>query len=230
MESLQELDARICLSLDKRKEEWQSLFLEFEKIGCDFEQFICGNGNILPNSLYDRVDTTPPSRSSSRHHRTKTWRRNPGSWNAFQCYIQILVAAIEQDYNAIGIFEDDVRFNTDIHKYFHHITTTYPDWDMIYFGYNNHDKRKPTQELDRHTKKLTGGAVCWHAIAINNQNNIFYSLINMDQFGPIDLMCAKQIQSRYNCYGCSKVMATQAKGFSYCENKFVNYTRKINND
>ncbi len=143
-------------------------------------------------------------------------RWNVGAYGLVLTTINILEEAIENNYENILIFEDDIEFH---HMFRHLITkmldTMPPYWDIFFLGVT---KTIPQAPYNHHINKLYGGVSC-HAYAINKHMYKTY-LDLLKQFNnPIDVY-TNYIAAKYsNTYTLYPNMVYQYSGYSNIEGK-----------
>lgn len=205
-------DRVVCLNIDKRLDQQQRIRDEFHDHGLTVEFFVAGDGKTA--SHYDRVDTDPPPRSGY-----PAWMNRPNSWNAFQCFRQIVEKAKVDGVSTLLLLEDDATPTTDFAGVFPLAYFELPaDWDMFYLGANYAFAR--TEMAGKYLLRMHGGG-CWHAVCL--RYTVFDAVLDLPMDGPIDGMCEKYILPKYKCFGCWPNVVVTLPGYSHCEGRNVDY-------
>jgi GR25 family glycosyltransferase involved in LPS biosynthesis len=208
----------VCLSLDKRFAERVRISTEFAAHDMKVNFFTAGDGKTLPVEQYDRIDTVPPP---SRYG-YPAWVNRPNSYNAFQCFREIITKAKQEKVHTLLILEDDVTLSNQFYPVLTlasiQLQQYDPAWDMLYLGANH--TFWPTKVINANLLKLNG-SVCWHAVAL--KHTVFDRILALPSVAPIDEMCGKHIHPVSACYAVWPNIALTKPGFSYCEGTQVDY-------
>lgn len=218
---LTDFDKLVCLGIDKRINEHYTLRKQFEERNAHLNIFLAGDGLTRPAWEYDRIDTEPPVRRGY-----PAWAHRPNSWNAFQCFRQIITRAKEEGVQTLGIFEDDCRlldnFDGVLNAAGKELEELDVKWDMLYLGANH--TFSVTKEISPHLLKLNGSG-CWHAVILNNEHgSVFDEVLALPANAPIDQMCGQMLHPKLDCYAVWPTVAIQKSGYSHCEGSEQDYS------
>ena len=135
-------------------------------------------------------------------------------------HAKIFKDAIDNGYDRILIFEDDVQFFPNASKNIKNsLEELPPKWDMFYLGANL--DAYSAYEISPHIAKLEG-AFATHAYAV--RRNLFQVLwdINADMSTVHnDVVYANEIHNRYQCYLAMPLIAGQRESYSDIEKKVM---------
>lgn len=138
----------------------------------------------------------------------------------------IFTDALLNNYEAIAVFEDDVKFSPDAIEVFNDAAKQLPeDWQMFYLGANTR------QQLDKVNSRIYKLVNAWTTHAIIYKRSAIEYIVANYKFPEIikesndvfDEWLRSTAQNQLKCYICKPIIATQAEGFSDLENKDVNY-------
>ena len=132
---LNDIKQAICITFDKRIQEFPRIQSEWANFGITVERFLCGDGSL--NEKYNYVDTNdlPPIYSDGIQY--TTWYKRPNAYNVWKCHQQILNEFVHNHYRGyILLLEDDAEMQTDfgiILNYIEHYLHKYPP-HILNFG------------------------------------------------------------------------------------------------
>lgn len=202
-----------CLCLDRRIDQVLKLEPQWAARGIKVERFMTGDGKMLDAAEYNLIDQ--PNKTG----------RYKFSYNMRE----IISRAKKDNLKNILILEDDCRLLDGFDSLFEY-TISYMNensikWDLLYLG-ANHTWAK-TEEISPTLLKCHGGTYTTHAYALNNENKIFDTILNIDfdlEATPFDLILATVIQPNNNCYALWPNLAIQEPCYSYINNSHADYT------
>ena len=198
--NLNYVDKIYCVNLDRRLDRWEETKVEMKRLGLEDRVF-----------RYSAVDGKLVENKS---------KLLPGEYGLIVTHINILNEAIENGYENILIFEDDVEFINDfidIDKYFEKVPN---DWDIIYLGGNHIQRPRPLNDrISRVTKTYTT-----HAMLVNRK--CFKNLVDeLSKFSAqLDVIYTNL---RLKLYTCTPSIATQRVSFSDIQGYNADYTKYI---
>jgi hypothetical protein len=141
-----------------------------------------------------------------------------GARGLFETMKNLLSTCIHEKYRRILVFEDDIAFVDDPHKYMpwmiDQLDQVKPDWHLFYLGANTH---KPLQRVAPNIL-LAQACRATHALAYSAAG-MRLCLQHMHFFHqPIDEIWEHRIQPLGKSFCSFPLLATQADGFSdICE-------------
>jgi len=119
--------------------------------------------------------------------------------------------AIEQKYENILVFEDDVLFlDEDVNGVMDKVVEQLPkDYRLLFLGaqYSNGFTHFQSPNLLPVTKAFATHATCYSVLAIKE-------ILSLGMHYPIDNWMVTDIQTRGRCYGTYPLLATQRAGYS----------------
>lgn len=234
-------DKVVCLVVDKRIADWPQTREECLKRDLPVEPFFCGNGKDLTLGMYNHIDIIPPERPRTSY---PAFRDKPNSYNAFLCFKKIIQGAV--DHNKVVaemeavvnkplvplkkienllLFEDDLLFKDN---YAHILSsakqqlTGHKPFDILYLGANH--KFAKTERISPNLLKVDGSG-CFHAVCL--RDTVFQAILDLEIINPIDGEVARLLHKRFNCLSINPSIVGQKSGFSYCENRNVDYSDLI---
>ncbi len=185
------------LNLDRRQDRLEKVVRQTKKLGIEFERFSAVDGKKEPHlSEYQEYSRQPLVDVPLQQPFISTWKEfytspntsiitkvafvenknkakaiaSPGAWGYLKSYIEILTEAINNDYESILVFDDDVIVHNDFNQLFSQIYKQLPDnWMILQLGalqYNWGD-----DWINWQTKNLyscNGSSVGSHAVAIHS--------------------------------------------------------------
>lgn len=131
----------------------------------------------------------------------------------------IFTNSLDNNYESIMIFEDDVKFLEDPTNTMKKAMFQLPkDWMQLYMGVN-----PASAGLWKYSDNLLGirGGFSAHAVAYSK--SCMQKLSEMDLSAPIDLMYAKEIHPIGLSFVTKPFLASQRAGYSYIEKRETNY-------
>ena len=133
-----------------------------------------------------------------------------------ESHLHLIRNAIENNFEKILIFEDDVKFIRSIKD----LKEPPNDWNMIYLGGTVH------RIMDTKNKNYTR-VQTWttHAYFINLTDKKFVNkLLEMENYQEeVDRFYLEKINPNYNCYMSNPMIAIQKEDYSDIEGQEVNY-------
>jgi GR25 family glycosyltransferase involved in LPS biosynthesis len=195
-------DRIYCINLDKRKDRWEHLNKELDKI------------ELLKNDDYERISAI---------------EMKDGRVGLIKTVGKIIDKAIKNEYSNILIIEDDCKFiNNSLNILDYAIEDlSNLDWDLFYLGANTHTK---LEKKTKHLSILKSGFAT-HAVAYNSKvfekilnytNTIEHYIKNQGEI--LDVWLSQNIQTLGNSYVCNPIVATQINDYSDIEKRNVDYS------
>lgn len=121
------VDKIYCINLERRQDRWEEISKEFERLELDVEKF-----NAIDGSALDRKDLTIV-------HEELKGDQIRGAQGAIKSHRAILKDAIDNNYDKIAVFEDDLIFCQDfVGRFNYYAAFVPPDWDIMYLGCHYH--------------------------------------------------------------------------------------------
>jgi len=125
------VDKIYCINLDRRTDRWKLISEEFKRLEIDVERFSSVDGNTIPSTEL-----------IIRHEDLKS--NIKGAQGALKSHRKVLKDAIDNDYDKICVFEDDLIFCKDFNERFDYYIKNVPtNWDMMYLGCHYHNCENP---------------------------------------------------------------------------------------
>jgi len=158
------IDKVYVVNMDKDVDRLEHMDKEFERIGVK----------------YKRIPAVDASKNEYIINKYKN--KNQEFRNAvglLKSHVGIMKDALDNKYDTIAIFEDDVIFCDDFDERFDYYIKNLPkDWQVAYLGCHFHSCRLPTVSIDNKNyiysvKKCYGT----FAMVFNNQNGTFDKII-----------------------------------------------------
>jgi len=201
-------DKTYLINLDRREDRLKTSLLEFEKIDSTFTRFPAIDGKNIDLEIIE----------------TDNLRWNKSAYALTLTTIEILKEAIDNDYNNILIFEDDIEFHSCFDILFDSYMSSVPNkYDFLFLGYTN---TSAPSMYNTHWDKVRSSFSC-HAYAINKHmfKPFLKLLSNLDK--PIDYYTNIIIGSRLNSFNSKVKLVFQKNGISDIEGGYynVNFTR-----
>jgi GR25 family glycosyltransferase involved in LPS biosynthesis len=133
------IDKYIVINLKRSQERLLWITSQFEAIDTPFERFEAADGNELES------DQLVASGFFEKAHRIESTRGNLGSCVS---HITVLKNHVDMEGDVLGVFEDDITFNTGFHESFESKYADIPDdWDIIKLGVRDyHPSNTPRRE------------------------------------------------------------------------------------
>lgn len=193
-------DQTYLINLDRRPDRLHSAKSECDRIGLPFQRVSAVDGSLENIKLTDELTISNSGVS---------W--NAGAAGLILTVKKILEDSMYQGYESVLILEDDIVFHPDIIQFFQKWLVEIPrDWELIYLSTRH---MRPFDIITNNIVRINFGlhTHCW---AIHR--NIFEPCIDllkkMDL--PLDLMLARDIQTRGKSYGFTMNLAHQTEGYS----------------
>lgn len=193
------VDKVYLMNLDRREDRLHRSTAQMLINEIEFERFAAVDGSLIENNTH----------------------MNNGQYGNYLSHMNVLKLAIDNGYEKIAIFEDDIEFCDDFKNKF---SISYPlipnNWNMVYLGWNTVSSSTfPTNNPE--VLKLTG-AYAIHAILIDRQTmEKAYSDFSNCQM-QADVYYA-ELQNHINAYGVANQLCSQMPDWSDIENVNVNY-------
>ncbi|MCB1712942.1 MAG: glycosyltransferase family 25 protein, partial [Candidatus Riesia sp.] len=122
------VDKVYCLNLKNRTDRMIHMDDQFSIIGVEYERFDAVNGRDLSE---EEITVC--------HDDFKTKDQARGAQGAIKTHRSVLKDAIDNDYEKIAVFEDDLVFCSDFKDRFEYYVSSVPnDWDIMYLGCHYH--------------------------------------------------------------------------------------------
>jgi len=208
----------VCLLVDKRWGRRKIIQNQVRYyLGIKPRFFVVGNGEILSQETYDRIDTPIPATIAQSGEK---WLRLPHSYNAFLCFQEIVRAAKQLGQESILLLEDDAIFVDDFSQSFERAKSDIEKleipWDIFYLGGSHRAAR--TLPLTENLFRVNGTA-CFHGVAL--RNTVYDSILNLPMCGPIDFVTAQCLHSKCVTVAAWPNLIIQTRGWSFCEERRV---------
>lgn len=122
-----------------------------------------------------------------------------GALGAVRSHIGVIKDAIQNDYQKIAVFEDDIIFCDDFDTRLKYYLENLPvDWDIMYLGCHFNSCSDPTH-LKNNVYRIRESYGCF-AMILNNQHGLFNKILNnVNELIPYDDYI-KSLQKDLNCY------------------------------
>lgn len=196
-------DKIYLINLDRRKDRLESSQKEFDRIDSTFTRFPAIDGALLDIKI-----ETPDN-----------IRWNKAAYALVKTTINLLDDAIENKYNRILIFEDDIEFNPifdiTVEKYLNTLPNKY---DLAFLGITH--TASPTL-FNPYWEKIRSCVSC-HAYSISKHMFKPYKTLLENFDKPIDYYTNIIIGSRLNSYSTIKKLVYQKNGISDIEGGYYN--------
>lgn len=197
---LSAIDKIYCINLDKREDRWEESKIELDKLNLtdSTTRFSAIDGSLIENKT----------------------RLLAGEYGINLTHIKLLEEAIENGYENILIFEDDIQFINDYENINSYLSEVPYDWDMVYLGGNHiHPPRPITNRIGK--IEVTYAV---HAIIVNRR--IFHLLVHHLKGLELQLDVI-YTNLKLNSYTFRPSLVTQRAGFSDIQGGFMDYTSHI---
>jgi glycosyl transferase family 25 len=199
------VDKTYIINLDERKDRWNAIQLQLQKIGLqNYERFPAYKPTLtdFPKTYYDRLTL-----AGVDHEKYKI-----AALGSKLSHTQIMRISLSKGYKKILILEDDAEFIDNFNELFENDINELEKlkWDMFFLGANH--KNKPIS-VSKHLLKLMG-AYTTHAYII--KDIMMKKIINetLEMGNEFDVYYCDMIHSLGTSF-CPKVpLAWQASGFS----------------
>lgn len=226
------IDKITCLSYDKRKDMWNPLKEQVERIfEKPLEMFVGGDGQDR-DVEYDHIDEQPPAGFPFMY------TLNKGHYNAFLCHRKMAQRAIDEKVRNVLFLEDDAYIVEDRAFFVREQKFTdflnRNDWDICYLGWWQ-KKTWETTENRYDLEELYKLAGIWNISPIDRPpevaheicalhglliNSHFLPVIANAPTGPIDSYLNHNFE-RINAYFLWPKLIHVHSTFSYCEGSFT---------
>lgn len=190
-----------CINLNERKDRWEKVKLEFDKVG-----------------LLNRVKRFPAIKMSD------------GRLGVIKSNLEIIKIAKKNNLKNVLVFEDDVHFINNpievLEKSLSQIGNL--GWWLLYLGANTHQKLELVTKSKPNLLILKNAFAC-HAVCYNEKTYDFFikkydNLVKVEYNDILDVFMANYFQKKNLCLVVNPIIATQSASFSNIENRFVNYS------
>jgi len=192
-------DAIYCINLDKRKDRWDNVQSQFNKIG-----------------ILDRVK------------RFSAIEEIDGRLGCIKSHLEIIKDSKSKKLKNVLIFEDDVIFvSENVNDVLKNVIDQLPnDWDMLYLGANLHQPLlNYTKNLVRLLHAFSTHAVSYNNkifdFFINKYDNM--KSVNSD-YDILDVWIAMNIQPQGHTFLVKPLLATQMNDYSDIVKTNVDYS------
>lgn len=153
------VDNIYCINLIDRKDRWELISKEFDRLGMVVQKFDAVNGETIPKEQLKIVHDDLGDNIR-------------GAQGAIKSHRNVLKDAIDKGYERIAVFEDDLIFCQDFLGRFNYYKNNIPkDWDMMYLGCHFHGCPDP-ERVGRNIYKNKKNFGCFAMIM--NKNLIEY--------------------------------------------------------
>lgn len=150
-----------------------------------------------------------------------------GAFGLYETYRQIFQNSVDNDFDSILVFEDDaVILEPQINEIMNRIIDQLPDdWELIYLGCNPFGGFSCF--VSENLLQLNSGAYTTHAV-MYSKKGMEHILKWMDKtLSTIDGVIANLVQPDMNCYATFPLLCAQSEGYSYIQQRNVDYTSLI---
>ena len=133
-----------------------------------------------------------------------------------ESHLSLIKKAINENYEKILIFEDDVKFVKSLKS----LKEPPKDWNMIYLGGTVHRIME-----NNHNSYVRVQTWTTHAYFINLKNKDFVNkLLEMENYSEeVDRFYLEKIHPEFKCYMSNPMIAIQKEDYSDIEGQEVNY-------
>lgn len=197
-------DKIYLINLDKRTDRLEKCNEEFTKICSTFTRVSAIDGSTLGLVLDNNNGAV---------------RWNSGAYALVKTTINILQDAIDNNYQRILIFEDDIEFTPLFNIIFQDYIDTLPEkYDLAFFGITH---TGCPNMYNTHWDRIRSAFSC-HAYSVGKHILPTYKrlLENLDK--PIDYYTNIIIGSRMNSFATHKKLVYQINGYSDIEGDYYN--------
>lgn len=191
-----------CINLARRTDRWEESQKEFEKVG------------LIGVEKYEAIDGSTYDWSNIKSGLLV------GELGLIETHINIIKEAVENKYESILIFEDDIYFHENFIQIHEYMDALPKNWDMLYLG-GNHSYGYPPEHVNDKVIKLNK-TYTTHAIAI--KSSLFKSILDNAEKRNIQIdVLYSNYHKTNNVYCFSPNLALQRSDFSDIQNRIVNY-------
>jgi len=125
------VDKIYCINLDRRTDRWDLMVDEFKRFDIESYRFSAIDGMTIPE---EELKINHPDLG----------KQNQGAQGALRSHRSVLKDAIDNDYDRICVFEDDIIFCSDFKERFDYYSNVVPkNWDIMYLGCHFHGCPEP---------------------------------------------------------------------------------------
>jgi hypothetical protein len=206
------IERAVCLTLDKRIDDGNSVVAVAAQHNIDVELFIAGDGSSdLPYRHID-IQERPPMYNKTLCY--PSWISRYNAYNAWLCHNKILKMARQDGVSNILMLEDDVIFEEDFAELLAKVEPFFNSnaWDMIYFGwYSNNHLHDIGEE---HIYRMMGGGG-FHGVLLNK--HMIEELCEHPPVGPYDYITGVFYHKHILAYAIYPCIISQKSGYSYVE-------------
>lgn len=188
-------DKIYCINLDRATDRWNLCQEQFNKYNIDVERF----------------SAIEPSMGS--------FKLLKGEIGCLQSHLEIIKKAKQNNYNNVLVLEDDFVFVDDFDKKFNDVIDDVPDnWNFLYFSGNHVGNLfKINENISRMTYTLTTHT---YAVRSNMYDVLIPNISKMEK--QVDNYYA-DLMRIFNAYVTIPHLTYQRTGFSYIQNREINY-------
>lgn len=188
-------DKIYCINLDESVDRWNMCVEQFKKYNIEVERFPGIKVNSCSNLL-------------------------AGEIGILRTNYEIVKKSKEENLKNVLILEDDFVFVENFNEVFDFMIKQVPeDWDFLYFGGNHVNK---IIKISQNVAKMSRSFAI-HTFAI--KNTMFDTILNLlpEEKKQVDVYYA-DIMPNCNAYVFRPHISVQREGFSYIQNRVVNYS------
>lgn len=196
-------DKIYCVNLTRRPDRWDEVQKEFERVG------------LSGIERYEAIDGSTYDWSHVNSHLLV------GELGLIETHINIIKDAIENKYDSVLIFEDDVLFTNEFSNVDAYMDALPSDWEMLYIG-GNHGYGRPPYLINDKILRLNR-TYTTHAIALKSSLFETVLAITEKRGKQIDVYYA-DLHETNNVYGFYPNLAIQRTDFSDIQNRLVSYS------
>lgn len=194
------VDQAFFINLDRRPDRLAHIRNELAKNNILAKRFAAIDGNNI--DLYPRLSR--------------------GAAGCLESQRSIIQMGIDNNYDAIAVFEDDAFFVEDFENKFSNFYSQVPDdWQFIFLANNRFNAQ--TQRVSDNVERVSGG---WSAHAFMIRRNAMIGAADIISGGdmPVDVYYGV-LQQYYPAYLATPSLAGQRADHSDIENVYIDYNR-----
>lgn len=215
-------DKIYCINLEKRKDRWEEMLIEFSKHDINVEKFIASDGNVF--------NWVPPTKIEYK----KTSFN--GQMGCIASHVRIYWDVIKNNYNRVLIIEDDCNFVDNLNEKFEEVIKDVPeDWELLYFG-GVHETRKGKFIPEKLTDNVVIGrrviTTTCYGITLETCKKAL-EVIKPDKpekHTAIDGFLAAGLQPNVKTYAFHPPLAWQRASYSDIQNGMRDYSEMMKNN
>jgi hypothetical protein len=211
-----------CVCLDKRQEHWQRLRNDANKLGLEFNPFICGDGSHA-DLIYDQIDYKKDEIDLSRWGYSKEGHQI-NHYNALSAHKNIVKLAMNRGLESFLMMEDDAiflnRFEYVVSKLceYQEYIDYIKSFSLVYLGYWN-GQEDDDFNVGMENRYKTDKFVTTLEINENNpvaglhgciiRNDVYQKILDFPFNNPLDSQFCKNRASIPSLIVCPKIVHTK---------------------